>query len=140
MNWTDQEVLKFLNWYLKFTGETKQATSAIVEAYKRGEYPNNVHWTIQICKYYGVTMNQIRSKTHKHAFQRHLIAFLYIKKGLSLNKIGEKINRDHSSVAHAKRVMGDYLETDFKKRGEILKWIEIMKKYEKTVFISSNLV
>ncbi len=83
-----------------------------------GEYGIKIEDYISdtVCEHYGVTKEQVRSKSRKRelVLQRHVICHLFKRyKILKLAKTGWHVGGiDHSSVVHAIKAINNLLETD----------------------------
>lgn len=79
-----------------------------------------------VCRRYDLSVDDLKSECRKRdlVFPRHLAMYLIKQRtGLSLSKIGEMFNRDHTSVMHAIRTIQNYIDTDsLNKREEIIKF------------------
>lgn len=69
-----------------------------------------------VCEYYGVTPQQIRSKTRKMPITRHRQMICYLSKLLtdaSYPAIAKQVGRsDHSTILHARRTIDNLLSRD----------------------------
>lgn len=78
----------------------------------------------EVCQKYDLSFEKLKSKTRERdiTFPRHLAMYLIKRRtGMSLEKIGQLFNRDHTTVIHALESIQNYIDTDsFGKREEIL--------------------
>lgn len=83
---------------------------------------------LSICSKYEVEFSELveHKRTRHLVFIRHLIMYVLREKtDLTLLQIGQILDRDHTSVIHAIRMIENYLQTDsFGKRKEIQEFIQ----------------
>lgn len=58
---------------------------------------------LKVCKHFDITVEQLRSKTRERTLivaRSYYIHILYEFMGVTLQRIADSINRDHSSIIH----------------------------------------
>ncbi len=82
-----------------------------------------------LCEYFNTTMEALDIKNRKREVVYKRQVFMYFlkeKTDLSLNQIGVKFSRDHTTVIHARNVINDLIFSDPQVRKEIEEIREII--------------
>jgi|TARA_R110000744_G_scaffold133657_1_gene242147 chromosomal replication initiation ATPase DnaA len=97
--------------------DAEQLTQRIEKAFKEDAYStkHTNHIREVVCDYYGVTLEQIHSKTRRTEIvvPRQIICHLLREyTPLGIEDIGLQVNRHYSTVLHALETIDNYRETD----------------------------
>lgn len=97
----------------------------------RKSKPDLIEYFIQnLAYYYQLNINKFFvSRERSYVKVRNsLIYYLYYNENLTLQQIGKRLHKDHSTINHAKSSIAEFIELDYQDIIEIFEFIKFLKK------------